>query len=92
MKLLFLDDKNKNSNYEVINDGQFKSSTEYPVVVAKFDYTQRTDDDLSFKKGELLYILDSDNDDWWLAKNRSNVQGFIPSNHVMEHNSIEAQK
>lgn len=65
---------------------------DYPVVVAKFNYVQRTDEDLSFKKGELLYILNRDSADWWLVKNASGEQGFIPSNHVMEYTSIEAQK
>ena len=28
----------------------------YPIYVGKYDYDSRTDDDLSFKKGDLMYI------------------------------------
>ena len=75
----------------MIND-EFFSTSDCPVFVAKFDYVQRTDKDLSFKKGDLLYILSTDDKDWWLAKNSSDKRGFIPSNHVVDYRSLEAQK
>lgn len=89
----FLDEEEEedNGDYTTVN-GDLLDAPDYPVVVAKFDYLQRTDEDLSFKKGELLYILNRDSPDWWLVKNASDKQGFIPSNHVMEHASLEVQK
>ena len=75
----------------MVSDDLFRSS-ECPVYVAKYDYMQRTDKDLSFKKGDLLYILDREDQDWWLAKNSFDKKGFIPSNHVVDHCSLEAHK
>ncbi len=37
-------------------------------------------DELSFDEGDLLYILDMSNSDWWKAKCGSNT-GLIPSNY-----------
>ena len=75
----------------MINE-KFFDRSDYRVFEAKYDYTQRTDEDLSFKKGDLLYILNSDDKDWWLAKNSSDKKGFVPSNHVVDYRSLEAQK
>jgi len=55
----------------------------YPVFVGKYDYDSRTDDDLAFKKGDLMYILNTDEQDWWFARSKdSGKQGYIPSNYV----------
>ena len=37
-------------------------------------------DELSFDEGELLYIIDMSNSDWWKAK-CGEVVGLIPSNY-----------
>jgi len=60
--------------------------------VAKFKYSSRTNDDLGFKKGEMLYILNTDDDDWWLARNKSNKEGYIPSNHVAMVGTMNAEE
>ena len=57
-----------------------------PVVVAKYDYSARTDGDLGFKRGDLLYIMNLDDEDWWLARAEySGQEGYIPSNYVAEY-------
>ena len=56
-----------------------------PKYVAKYDYSARTDGDLGFKRGDLLYIMNSDDEDWWLARAKhSGQEGYIPSNYVVE--------
>merc|ERR1719322_921646 len=51
--------------------------------VALYDYDARTADDLSFKKGEQLFILNSTEGDWWEARSlASQKTGYIPSNYV----------
>jgi len=53
--------------------------------VAKYDYVSMTDDDLSFNKGDLLYIIDMDEGDWWFARAKdSNQEGYIPGVYVTE--------
>ncbi|TKR59277.1 hypothetical protein L596_028973 [Steinernema carpocapsae] len=63
-----------------------------PVFVALFDYDARTDEDLSFKKNELLEVLNGMQGDWWYARSKSTGKtGYIPSNYVAKEKSIDAQ-
>ena len=39
-------------------------------------------DELSFKKGEVLSVLDASHKGWWLASNPDGTTGVIPSNYV----------
>lgn len=65
----------------------------YPVYVGKYDYDSRTDDDLSFKKGDLMYIISTDEGDWWFARSKdSGREGYIPSNYVAEWKSLDAEE
>lgn len=62
------------------------------VFVALYDYDARTDEDLSFKKGEHLEIINDTQGDWWLARSKATKQeGYIPSNYVAKIQSIEAE-
>lgn len=62
------------------------------VFVALYDYDARTDEDLSFKKGEHLEILNDTQGDWWFARSKSTKhEGYIPSNYVAKLKSIEAE-
>ncbi|VDN51043.1 unnamed protein product [Dracunculus medinensis] len=63
-----------------------------PLFIALFDYDARTDDDLSFKKDELLYILNDMQGDWWYARSKFTKRcGYIPSNYVAREKSLDAQ-
>lgn len=67
-------------------------SQKYPVYVAKYDYNTEDDDQLSFKKGDLLTVF-SKEEKWWSAQLQSTGQkGNIPSNFVEEKNSLEAEE
>ncbi|CAK8691303.1 unnamed protein product [Clavelina lepadiformis] len=60
--------------------------------VALYDYDARTADDLSFKKGEQLFILNSTEGDWWLARSAdTNRQGYVPGNYVAPYGGIECE-
>ena len=64
-----------------------------PTYTAKYDYESRTDDDLTFQKGDLLYIISTEEGDWWYAQHRdTGEKGFIPSNYVAEHDSLDAEE
>ena len=61
------------------------------VVVAIYHYDARTDDDLSFQKGDTLEVRDS-NGDWWYARDRkTGKKGYIPCNYVAPLQSLEAE-
>ena len=65
----------------------------FPLFVGKYDYSSRTDDDLSFKKGDLLYIMNTDEGDWWFARSKQTLQeGYIPNNYVAEYKSLDAEE
>lgn len=64
-----------------------------PVFIALFDYERRTNEDLSFAKGELLEIMNSMDGDWWQARSLETMkEGYIPSNYVAQHQTIEAEE
>lgn len=62
------------------------------IFVALYDYDARTDEDLSFKKGEHLEIINDTQGDWWFARSKATkLEGYIPSNYVAKLKSIEAE-
>ena len=67
--------------------------SELAVFVALYDYEARTNDDLSFKKGERLEILDDQNGaDWWQARSLATYHtGYIPSNYVAPEASLKSE-
>lgn len=67
-------------------------SSIYPIFIALYDYETRTEEDLGFKKGEHLEILDNKQGDWWFARSKkTRLKGYIPSNYVAKLKSIEAE-
>ncbi len=62
------------------------------IFVALYDYDARTDEDLSFKKGEHLEILNDTQGDWWYARSKTTkLEGYIPSNYVARLKSLESE-
>ena len=69
----------------------------YPIYVGKYDYATQNDDDLAFKKGDLMYILTpviiTDDDIWWFAHLKdSGEEGYIPSNYVTKYKGLDAEE
>ena len=55
-----------------------------PEFIALFDYDKTRSEELSFRKGECLEIINQD-DDWWLACSLdTGLEGYIPRNYVAE--------
>ena len=77
---------------EPANNSAGVSHQNSKTFVALYDYDARTDEDLSFKKGEHLDILNDTQGDWWYAKSKTTrLEGYIPSNYVARLKSIEAE-
>lgn len=69
-----------------------KKEKKFPTFVALYDYESRTEDDLEFKAGDFLVILDDMEFDWWMAKHKENGrQGYVPSNFVAKLGSLDCQ-
>ena len=63
------------------------------VFVALYDYEARISEDLSFKKGERLQIINTADGDWWYARSlQTNKEGYIPSTYVAPEKSYEAEE
>ncbi|XP_056651423.1 tyrosine-protein kinase Fgr [Monodelphis domestica] len=63
------------------------------LFIALYGYEARTEDDLTFTKGEKFHILNNTEGDWWEARSLSSGRtGYIPSNYVAPVNSIQAEE
>lgn len=63
------------------------------MCVGEYDFNGSEAEDLSFKKGDLMYIINTDKDMWWLARSKgSGKEGYIPSNYVTELKSLDAEE
>lgn len=64
------------------------------LYVALYDYNAVTTEELSFKAGDQLKILDFTHESWWKARAlvaRGKSEGYIPANYVALVASIESK-
>ncbi|XP_053618702.1 adapter molecule Crk [Plodia interpunctella] len=52
------------------------------IVIAKFDFLGSDPDDLPFRRGEKLMVINRDEEQWWTAKNAQGRTGSIPVPYV----------
>ena len=63
------------------------------IFLALYDYEARTAEDLSFKKGEQLQVVNNQDGDWWQATSLvTGLSGYIPSNYVAPQASVQAEE
>ncbi|XP_067867845.1 tyrosine-protein kinase Fgr isoform X5 [Heterodontus francisci] len=63
------------------------------LFVALYDYDARTEDDLTFRKGEKFHVINSSEGDWWEARSLTTGKtGYVPSNYVAPVDSIQAEE
>ncbi|KAK3566769.1 hypothetical protein QTP86_004529 [Hemibagrus guttatus] len=64
-------------------------TTDNKIVIALFSYDAENKNELTFKKGEKLVILD-ESGEWWKAKSLSSGKvGLIPSNYIRLEESMD---
>uniref|UniRef100_A0A8C2PU75 Growth factor receptor bound protein 2 n=1 Tax=Cyprinus carpio TaxID=7962 RepID=A0A8C2PU75_CYPCA len=51
-------------------------------AIAKYDFKATADDELSFKRGEILKILNEECDQNWYKAELNGKEGFIPKNYI----------
>jgi hypothetical protein len=60
------------------------------VYRALYDYEPAAEGELAIKEGDLLFVLERGEDDWWKAKKKAPAEdeeepeGLIPSNYIEE--------
>jgi hypothetical protein len=63
------------------------------VYKAVYDYAPAAEGELAITDGDLLFVLDKGDDDWWKAKKKATLEdedepeGLIPANYVEEVSS-----
>eukprot|EP00127_Corallochytrium_limacisporum_P003879 Clim_evm93s153 gene=Clim_evmTU93s153 len=66
---------------------------EEELFQALYDYEARTPEDLSFRRGEKLRIINNADGDWWQAESLSTGQkGYIPSNFIAPVRSLQQEE
>ena len=68
--------------------------SQYPLYRGKYDFYLEEDDKyLSFKKGDLMYMLNMVEEGWWFARSKQTRQeGYVPNNFVAEFNTLDAEE
>ncbi|XP_071948314.1 spectrin alpha chain, non-erythrocytic 1-like isoform X2 [Antedon mediterranea] len=61
------------------------------VVLALYDYTEKSPREVSMKKGDVLTLLNSANKDWWKVE-VNDRQGFVPAAYVKKIDSTSASQ
>ncbi|GMT36191.1 hypothetical protein PFISCL1PPCAC_27488, partial [Pristionchus fissidentatus] len=54
-------------------------------ATAEHDFNATAEDELSFKRGQVLKILNKDEDPHWYKAECDGVEGFVPSNYIRMH-------
>lgn len=81
--------RNTNTVPDEIND----DGPDRLIYVALYDYEARTNEDLSFKKGERMEITNNTDGGWWQAKSLSSGRsGYIPSNYIAPVTSLQTEE
>lgn len=60
------------------------------MFVAKYDFVATESDALSFKKGDLFYVINSKENWWYINAKHSGEEGYVPSNYLKKCVSLDA--
>uniref|UniRef100_A0A3P9KAZ8 Tyrosine-protein kinase n=1 Tax=Oryzias latipes TaxID=8090 RepID=A0A3P9KAZ8_ORYLA len=64
----------------------------YKIVIGLYPYEAVHSDDLGFKKGEKMKVLE-ERGEWWKARSlTTNKEGFIPCNYVAQADTMETEE
>ncbi|XP_041715863.1 tyrosine-protein kinase Blk [Coregonus clupeaformis] len=81
-----------NSSNHTAHNREQASGNDEDLVMALHDFKPTTDNDLPFRKGEKLQIL-QENGDWWLARSLvTGEEGYIPCTYVARADTLEVEK
>ena len=82
--------------YHVNVSNGYPQAQEQPqntCLVALYAYESRSDGDLSFEKGDVMYLLDGSNSDWWyVRKEKTGSTGYVPRNFVARFRTLESEE
>uniref|UniRef100_A0A2K6SUS3 Nephrocystin-1 n=1 Tax=Saimiri boliviensis boliviensis TaxID=39432 RepID=A0A2K6SUS3_SAIBB len=69
------------------NESHKRSTSEEYIAVGNF--TAQQVGDLTFKKGEILFIIEKKPDGWWIAKDAKGNEGLVPRTYLEPYSKEE---
>uniref|UniRef100_A0A7E4VMG4 GRB2-related adapter protein n=1 Tax=Panagrellus redivivus TaxID=6233 RepID=A0A7E4VMG4_PANRE len=56
-------------------------------AIAEHDFTATAEDELSFKRGDMIKVLNKEDDPYWYKSELNGIEGFVPRNYIkmLEH-------
>uniref|UniRef100_A0A8C7T2A8 Jouberin n=1 Tax=Oncorhynchus mykiss TaxID=8022 RepID=A0A8C7T2A8_ONCMY len=58
------------------------------LVVSLYDYSATRSDELTVQRGDVIYVLYKDNDNWWFGRLANGQQGYFPATYVAEEPAV----
>uniref|UniRef100_A0A452SKI5 Tyrosine-protein kinase n=1 Tax=Ursus americanus TaxID=9643 RepID=A0A452SKI5_URSAM len=66
-----------------------------PQYVGLWDFEARTDEELSFRAGDLFHVARKEEEWWWVtlldAAGRALVKGYVPHNYLAEKETVQSE-
>ncbi|XP_040493813.1 protein-tyrosine kinase 6 [Ursus maritimus] len=66
-----------------------------PQYVGLWDFEARTDEELSFRAGDLFHVARKEEEWWWVtlldAAGRALVEGYVPHNYLAEKETVQSE-
>uniref|UniRef100_U3C6C7 Nephrocystin-1 n=1 Tax=Callithrix jacchus TaxID=9483 RepID=U3C6C7_CALJA len=83
-------EEEEDAEEEEENESHKQSTSEEYVAVGNFAAQQAGD--LTFKKGEILFIIEKKPDGWWIAKDAKGNEGLVPRTYLEPYSKEEDQE
>lgn len=66
-----------------------------PKYVGLWDFEARTDEELSFRAGDLFHVARKEDQWWWATlldgSGRALAEGYVPHNYLAEKETVESE-
>nr|XP_008172310.2 nephrocystin-1 isoform X1 [Chrysemys picta bellii] len=86
------EDAEEEEDEEEDDDDELEDQPTIKECITVGDFVAQQEGDLTFKKDEVLLILDKKPDGWWMAKNSKGERGLVPKTYLMACNKGVGQE